>query len=428
MHDAYLDRCKALVEEKLDWGPSESWKTQDFEELSIRMQDSTGRVISTTTLKRIWGHVVYESKPSRHSLDTLAAFVGYDSWRKFTSSLATTTSSTDEYSADRKSESISAGSSRTPVLILSIFMLLLGAATVLWLGLRNSSKDELSSESSKVHFVSRSLAYDLPNTVVFEYDVSNIEADSFFIQQSWDRSRRTRISPENSAHSSIYFYPGYYIAKLIANDTVLEEHPVHVKTRAWIPILEENPTPVYLPDKALSKEGALSVSKEWLEGEGYSIDDGDHVLSYYYVQDFGPLLMENFTLKAVVLHEKPEVRRPCQGGQVTVRGEDGMIRFPFDIPGCTGMMSVSAGEVHISSETHDLSPLGADYSTWQLVNLDVKEKNVRIQIGTNPPLELSYSHDMGKVVGLWFQFVGRGAIDEVSLSDGNRRIMYEEKF
>ena len=34
---------------------------------------------------------------------------------------------------------------------------------------------------------------DLPNTVVFTYDVTAVTADSFFIQQSWDRTRRVRV-------------------------------------------------------------------------------------------------------------------------------------------------------------------------------------------------------------------------------------------
>ena len=409
----------------MGWGPSSEWSTQDFEELSVRIQDSTSQVISVTTLKRIWGRVAYDSSPSRHSLDALAIFLGYSSWRDFMSSNKLDVPSA---AAEKTVEIPGRSAAGLPVGLLSVFMLLLGGGFVLWLGLQSAEQGQDLLPSNSVSFSTRSVAYDLPNTVVFEYDVSAIEADSFFIQQSWDRNLRTRVPRDHSIHTSTYFYPGYYSAKLIANDSILVEHPVHVKTQAWKVLLEQEMQPVYLPDEALLDNNALAVSKEWIEAAGYPIDDGSHVLGYYLVQDFGPLRTDNFSMKAVISHLKAEAKRPCQGGQVTIRGEDGMIRFPFDVPGCTGLMHVIAGDVHHAGDRNDLSTLGADYSSWQEVKLDVREKNVSIQIGTNPPYTFAYNHDMGKVVGVWFQFVGRGMIDDFQLSDPDGQVIYSEGF
>lgn len=417
MKNVHLDLCKTLIEEKLGWGPSANWTTQDFEELSIRIQDSTEQVISSTTLKRLWGRVAYDNKPSRHSLDTLALFLEYDSWRAFTSANAQASSN------ESPLENAAPKNRGASIAILSVGMLLLGASTILWLGSRTNA-----SVPEEILFTSRTVSMDLPNTVIFEYNVNGIEADSFFIQQSWDMNLRQKVSASNSIHSSTYFYPGYYSAKLIANNDILLEHPVHVKTQDWKVLLEEEPMPSYLPPEAMKNDGTLAVSQEWLIQSGFPIDNGKHVLGYYLVQDFGPLHMSNFSMEAVVSHIKSEPLRPCQGGQVTIRGEDGMIRFPFDIPGCTGLMHVIAGDVHLAGESNDLSSFGADYSSWQLVQLDVREKDVTIQIGTNQPFTFSYSHEMGKVVGIWFQFVGRGMIDEIRLTDENERIMYEELF
>ena len=55
MKEACLSYCKSQIEQRLDWGHAESWTSQDFEELSMLIQEKTGRVISSTTLKRIWG-------------------------------------------------------------------------------------------------------------------------------------------------------------------------------------------------------------------------------------------------------------------------------------------------------------------------------------------------------------------------------------
>ena len=393
MKNVHLDICKAQIEAKLGWGVSAGWTTQDFEELSVRIQDATGKAISATTLKRIWGHVSYDNKPSRHSLDALALFLGFKTWRDFTSShpiekdtqVASNTLVPDEPRPKHRSIS---------VVVLSISMLLLGASTILWLGLRGDAP-----ETPSATFSSRPTSLDLPNTVIFEYDVSHIQADSFFIQQSWDMNLREQVSPENAIHSSTYFYPGYYSAKLVANNEVLMEHPVHVKTDGWKAIVEEYPMPVYLPPEALQNNGTLAVSEEWVAAAGYPLDSGNHVLGYYLVQDFGPLQTSNFSMEVVLSHIKSEPVRPCQGGMVTIRGEDGMIQFPFDIPGCAGMMRVVAGDIHLAGKSNDLSHFGADYSKWQLVKLDVRDKLVTIQIGTNPPFSLQLQSRNGQSSG-----------------------------
>src|SRR5690606_14086552 len=41
--------------------------------------------------------------------------------------------------------------------------------------------------------VNKVTSNDIPNTVIFTYDLGNVSGDSFFIQQSWDRDRRVKI-------------------------------------------------------------------------------------------------------------------------------------------------------------------------------------------------------------------------------------------
>lgn len=424
MEDQLLVRCRTLVEKKLGWGNAEQWTTQDFEELSFKIQEETGQVISATTLKRLWGRVAYDSKPSRHSLDTLAVFAGYTSWRDFTTAQAQTASEPPQI-ADQTTQR-----KRAPILVLSLFMLLLGASTVIWLGVRTGNQSNTNENASEtpVKFASRQLAFDLPNTIIFEYDVSSLPGDSFFIQQSWDARLRSRVSPDSFIHASTYLYPGYYNAKLIANDSIIKELPVHVKTDEWaVMVIEE--TPLYLPKASLVDDGTLSVSNTWVkENTGYNLDIDGHASGYYLVQDFGPLHTDNFSLEAVVKQFKPESTRPCVGAQMTIRGEMGAFVVPFDVKGCAGFFRLSAGDVMQSGKNYDLGNLGAEFGNWQDVSLTVKDKAVTIQIGTNPPYELAFTNDIGKVVGLWFLFAGRGALDEIRLKDGNDRVIYEALF
>ena len=55
----------------------------EFSEASLMIQKKTGRSISLSSIKRIWGYVAYESFPSITTLNTLALFNGFKSWDTF---------------------------------------------------------------------------------------------------------------------------------------------------------------------------------------------------------------------------------------------------------------------------------------------------------------------------------------------------------
>lgn len=55
----------------------------DFNSLSLAIRKATGRNVSVSTLKRIWGYVDYPHRPSREILSILSAYVGYRDWNDF---------------------------------------------------------------------------------------------------------------------------------------------------------------------------------------------------------------------------------------------------------------------------------------------------------------------------------------------------------
>lgn len=56
---------------------------KDFDFLSRQIQGYTKDKISVSTLKRMWGYVASESKPSLFNLDLLSRMVGYPDWNTF---------------------------------------------------------------------------------------------------------------------------------------------------------------------------------------------------------------------------------------------------------------------------------------------------------------------------------------------------------
>lgn len=59
----------------------------DFESLSVVIEHQTGELISSSTLKRLWGYVRLNPTPRISTLDILSRFVGHRDFRYFCQSL-----------------------------------------------------------------------------------------------------------------------------------------------------------------------------------------------------------------------------------------------------------------------------------------------------------------------------------------------------
>lgn len=55
----------------------------DFNELSMRIEARTGRTLSASTLKRLWGYSLYTSLPSTTTLNILCNYNGMRDWKSF---------------------------------------------------------------------------------------------------------------------------------------------------------------------------------------------------------------------------------------------------------------------------------------------------------------------------------------------------------
>lgn len=187
-----------------------------------------------------------------------------------------------------------------------------------------------------VRFENRPVTEGLPNTVIFQYDVAGVTADSFFIQQSWDDRRRARISPQHQTFTSTCYEPAYFNAKLIADSTVLREHPVHVTTDDWLALVEHDPVPIFLDDVHQPEMGYLSVSEPLLRERGIDTGDEEQIVSFYNLRTFDSPHTDRFTLETTVRHGMNDGRYPCRRTEIYIIGERSALGFMVGIPGCVG--------------------------------------------------------------------------------------------
>ena len=55
--------------------------SKDFESLSAKIEEQTGQIVSTSTLKRLYGYMSLKPKPRMATLDILSKFVGRSGFR-----------------------------------------------------------------------------------------------------------------------------------------------------------------------------------------------------------------------------------------------------------------------------------------------------------------------------------------------------------
>src|SRR5262249_46343807 len=111
-----------------------------------------------------------------------------------------------------------------------------------------------SSHDNSYRFSAEPLTRDIPNSVIFTYDASSSPTDSVFIQQSWDMRTKTWVQKDLHKHTSIYYEPGHYQAKLFVGKEVVKEHSLLIPSNGWLAIIDHSPVPIYLkPDEFLHK-------------------------------------------------------------------------------------------------------------------------------------------------------------------------------
>ena len=61
--------------------------TTDFESLSVVIEHTIGELVSSSTLKRLWGYVTLNPTPRLATLDVLSRFIGYKDFKEFCNGL-----------------------------------------------------------------------------------------------------------------------------------------------------------------------------------------------------------------------------------------------------------------------------------------------------------------------------------------------------
>ncbi|MGL4631291.1 MAG: hypothetical protein ACRCVT_08805 [Leadbetterella sp.] len=396
----YIEKCRSLIEEKLDWGESADWQNQDFEVLSERIFAETKVNLSITTLKRIWGKATYTSNPNLATLNALAAFVGFENWRAFTSNGFQPT----QHPLEIQKTQLSQKSKKSYILWagMSATILLLCFGT--WAYNQNTQKLKYGN----IQFTSKPVTKGLPNSVIFNYDVSDSNADSVFIQQSWDKRLRQKIDTFKNEYVCTYYRPGYYRAKLILNDSIVKEHDVFVESEGWMGILEKEPIPIYFPTKTIQKDNLLGISADEVSQQGFDLKKEIPWICLTEVNKNKTVSADNFYAETEIRNTFKKGDAICQHSTIVLLGTDNVIVIPLTIKGCVGEIDLSS--ISKEAKSKNLAVFGVDFQKWVKVRCEVKNAIIKVFINDQLGFEGEQDKIKGRVVGTRIRFKGAGEV------------------
>lgn len=424
--EAFLvQKCRSLVEQQLGWGDSEEWSSQDFETLSARILEKTHVQLSVITLKRIWGKIRYESRPTVTTLNALAQFVGFENWRSFKqheSSLNGHGSHRTETEPLQEQPGAQPSKKNRKKVVYSLLAGAVLAAALLYY----AASPPPATDETRYQFSSKKVVdTGVPNTVIFDYDATSAApTDSIFIQQSWDPRLSRQVARDQRQHTSIYYYPGFFQAKLRVNNQVVKEHPLLIKSEGWLILAEQPHVPVYFKKEDALGSGSLGLSREQIEAKNITLQPETPWIGYYHVGDLPEVYTNNFVFEAEVKNEYSEGSAVCQHTEVHILFEGATLIVPLSIPGCVSELKF----LDLDGKKADLSAFGVDFSNWAKVRAEVRDTVGRVFVNGRKADEFTIRMKPAKLAGMIFKFKGTGRVDHIRIAAQDGEALYEEEF
>lgn len=418
-HDVYfLEICKGQIEKKLNWSPSETWKQRDYLDLINLIEKETGIILSLSTIKRIWNKD-HQATPQKSTLDALASFLGFGDWLEFKSNCGRPTEGEIKISKSKTSK-------KTIIVAVSAVVLAAILAFVTF-NMDNTTKesDTEASISSR-----NTVPSNVPNTVVFNFDLGGVEADSLFVQQSWNDREKVKIDPNDSVLTTTYYYPGPHVAKLLANDKIIAKTYLNIPTDDWIAISKkdnQDVMPVYVDIDKSNDNGWMTVDKKEFSKHQIPLNP-ERILSYYYVKDFQDLDPNSFRIRLRIKNERL-LDTNCPKVYLGILGSTNPAFIPLTPPGCVGEIDLRIGDTLFKGQNTDLSAFGTNIFEWQDLEFIKTNDEFTILLNETQIFSATVENAIGQLAGLMINFSGIGSVDLVKIDNPKTLVAsYAEEF
>ena len=421
-----LAHCRHQIEQISGLGSGEGWATADFERLSELIQEKTGACLSVTTLKRVWGKVRYDSSPTTTTLNVLVQYLGYPNWHDFTQ----LTDQPGQVVSGPSPLPIAPPPAHTDLRGLQSrvvrYRVWIGFVGLLAIGLASDGPAPLSPQAFS--FRSRPVTQGIPNSVVFDYDATASPTDSVFIQQSWDPTRRQLVSRTGHQHTSIYYYPGYYRAKLVVGKQIVREHDLLIRSKGWHIAVVQEPVPLYFRTSEVIRQGKLSLPASLIEASHVPMQPQTPLVRYRYIQELGGLRSDNFVFETRLRHDYRVGSADKQQTRLLIHGKGDMFFIPLSAKGCVSDLFLGLGGYAVDGRNTDLSAFGVDFSNWVDLRCEVIHSQARVWVNGQLAYQATIPSSPVDLVGITYEFTGTGSVDYCRFYRPDGSVVFRDEF
>lgn len=408
----YLEKCKVEIEKVLGIGDSVHWKQRDYEYLCKQLYEKLKINISLSTIKRIWSSN-FKNAPQPATLNALAEFLGYEDWNNFKK---TVSQPIYTLPIDKQSKLIF----KKKAISKKFLLFLIASFVILYLGfllVKNIETKKWDENLKQVQFELKKTDVHFPNSVIFYYDIGLLSVQKLTIQQSWDHKMTVDAAIKEHYRTCIYYYPGYYNAKLIADGIKIKETDLILSTSDWVPLVIYtifDSIPQYIHKTSFKQNKEVYLPPDQLIRDGIKTDK-DYYLMYSFCKDFNQFNSDNFIFETKIRNSIDDGALLCQNTIVYLACTNGWICIPFTSKGCVSDLNLYCSELYLDGKRNDLSAFGFDMDQWHTIRFVNKNKNLNIFVDGKLIYTLSYKSDLGNIYEIGHLFKGCGRFKDVFL-------------
>lgn len=421
-----------MIEEKQHSIPHAEWKDYEFTLLKKDILDSSGVTISTHTLKRLFGKINYKKdyRPQHATRDAIACYLGYGSWEQFIKEnhdLIIEFSRVEKKAKNGRKSNVILNRRSGTILIIVIVML----AMILFLCFMLR---RYQVGPGPYEFSADNRNGDVPLTVTFRYDVSEMHSDQLMIDFDYvhpSQGGEFFLSDKGQTFlNHTYQIPGVYRPKLIWQNVPVDSEIIIARSEGWVSFYHpEREIHLYGMDNMYRinmPPGYLTFSRKMIASYGRDTTRVFYT-SHRNIMDF-EASGDDFRLSAGFINGPDNGGVSCFDSRFIVFCEYSNSMVEFVEHGCHRYSRIKIGEKYYTGEYYDLEALTMTPGEYHVMTMEVKEKTASVYLNGDLVYELIYETSTGEIKGLEVFFKGSGIVDQLTLTNNNNDTVYYENF
>jgi hypothetical protein len=243
-----------------------------------------------------------------------------------------------------------------------------------------------------------------------------------FIVQTWDMSRRIAVPPTGTDYSAIYYYPGYFKAKLIVDTQIVRTHDLMITSDGWLALAEADPVPIYFKKEEVARKAGIEVDSNTLARYHLSLQPAAPKVRLFYMKDLGDLSDSDFSFETTLKTGPPQGSGVCQHVQVLIQCKNDVFIIPLAAKACIGDLGLYAAGAMASSRNADLSGFGCDLTQWTTLRVTGSHRHLTFLVNGKSAWSVNFPNDPTDIIGVQYRFAGTCAVKNARFTTANRTI------